>query len=382
MSTKSSSMMTSNSSQWTYHIEPNDVLLGRGAPVINNKGNIRFRNDVNACKAEYIASCRHDVKNKIATDVLNTVASRGGRFLRKIEDADEASKLGMVLTENKSVYIVADEEVALQKVKQALREKGPKSLNMVCSSQQQSNDHRVCQKVDESEKSLLHDISFSSSASRGQVHVNPANVMTGNIGQLSYDDLLLLSLKQEQEKAMIMKDLLRRQTATDALHSRLALASYHSSPYELQSIDRYQYPGFGNPLVDDGHILSGIKRKLSEENDARLLSYLTATSDPSNLFGTSTTNDMIRFNNMLPFQSHAYHTPLRPNQINSSVAPLLEPQAKVSSEFLLSQSFMNKTDGTDFQESRATCSSLQNHVPSKSNETSTTKRRKTSDMNG
>ena len=24
-------------------VEPNDVLLGRGAPVINNEGNVRFR---------------------------------------------------------------------------------------------------------------------------------------------------------------------------------------------------------------------------------------------------------------------------------------------------------------------------------------------------
>jgi hypothetical protein len=106
----------SNKDKLIYQVGPNDVLLGRGAPIINNEGNIRFRKVVNSCKAAYIASCRHDRKNLIAKEVMDTIATMEGRFLRKIEDIEEATKLGISIMDD-SAYLVVDEDIALQKVK-------------------------------------------------------------------------------------------------------------------------------------------------------------------------------------------------------------------------------------------------------------------------
>jgi hypothetical protein len=91
----------------------NDVLLGRGTGTAIYEGNIKFRKLIKQYKEEYtsVDTTRH-MKVAIANRVLNEIRSRGGRFLRK---------------ENKGVYHEvyheAEEEVALEKVKQALRQR-------------------------------------------------------------------------------------------------------------------------------------------------------------------------------------------------------------------------------------------------------------------
>jgi len=107
-------------SQYTTKIEPNDVLLGRGSPIVNNEGNRRFRKLIVENKPAYTASGKHAVKDEIAKRILHTIAERGGRFLRKMEDRE---RIQFGITEGISAWIVVnDEEVRVQKIKQALRE--------------------------------------------------------------------------------------------------------------------------------------------------------------------------------------------------------------------------------------------------------------------
>jgi len=100
------------------------VLQGRGAPVINNEGNKRFRELCRARKGDYSRATRHSAKDEIARDVLNIIASRGGRFLRRIDSPAEARHVG-VPEGITAAWIEVDLAVALEKAKQTLRDKEP-----------------------------------------------------------------------------------------------------------------------------------------------------------------------------------------------------------------------------------------------------------------
>jgi hypothetical protein len=118
---------------------PNDILLGRGAPVINYEGNIRFRALVSSRKREYIGSGRHQVKDTVAKSIIDEIEKRGGRFLRRVETISSAAATSNASTtsdDNKPTpteyapsepankrYRIVEYDVAIEKVKQALRDK-------------------------------------------------------------------------------------------------------------------------------------------------------------------------------------------------------------------------------------------------------------------
>jgi hypothetical protein len=102
---------------------PNDVLLGRGAPIINYEGNVRFRELVSTRKAEYMSTGRHNVKCKIAEQVIDEIHRRNGKFLRKLGTKQERQVLG--IAEGTKAWVVANSAVIREKVKQALRDKDP-----------------------------------------------------------------------------------------------------------------------------------------------------------------------------------------------------------------------------------------------------------------
>ena len=102
----------------------NDILCGRGSGPNEHVGNVEFRKLVLTRKVEYNnANTSRDTKGKIANDIINTVRSKGGRFLRKlnVEQMKEAGcyKRGM------AVYELADEVTILEKTKQTLRQNNP-----------------------------------------------------------------------------------------------------------------------------------------------------------------------------------------------------------------------------------------------------------------
>lgn len=109
-----SSLITSLSS--------NDVLLGRGSPIIKFEGNISFRQIVRHRKPEYTATGQHKVKDRIAHEIYAAIQDRGGRFLRRL-DSTELSKLGLAV--NSKCWAIVEHAVAMEKVKQALRDREP-----------------------------------------------------------------------------------------------------------------------------------------------------------------------------------------------------------------------------------------------------------------
>lgn len=89
-----------------------DVVLGRGAGPNEHAGNIAFREVVNEFKPLYLSTANRKIKCQIARNVLKVVKARRGRFLKRApghhSDDDE-------------VYVIAEDDVVLEKAKQALR---------------------------------------------------------------------------------------------------------------------------------------------------------------------------------------------------------------------------------------------------------------------
>jgi hypothetical protein len=109
--------------QVVHEVLENDILLGRGAVVLRNEGNVRFRRLVAANKAEYMSTGKHAVKERVSRRILHHITSeRRGRFLRRIETDRERTLYGVAADNSKAAWIIVSEAVSLQKVKQALRE--------------------------------------------------------------------------------------------------------------------------------------------------------------------------------------------------------------------------------------------------------------------
>jgi hypothetical protein len=99
-----------------------DVLLGRGSPTINYAGNVAFRLLIKQRKAEYGASGQHKTKDRVAREIFALIQDKGGRFLRRI-DTVELEQLGPLSSTNQKVWVTVYDDVALEKIKQALRDK-------------------------------------------------------------------------------------------------------------------------------------------------------------------------------------------------------------------------------------------------------------------
>jgi hypothetical protein len=116
-----------------YDLRPSDVLLGRGSRIDQYPGNLAFRDLVNSCKQTYRTTANHETKREIAEYIIAQVEQRHqGRFLRRIEpDSNEAVSLGIATVGSngkpKPAWIPIDTNAAIEKTKQALREKGNSS---------------------------------------------------------------------------------------------------------------------------------------------------------------------------------------------------------------------------------------------------------------
>jgi hypothetical protein len=118
------------------NVTENDVLLGRGATIINHVGNQRFHQLVLDRKQEYNSTWRHQIKDSIARKIFVFITEqRNGRFLRRIDSVYEAQALG-IPHDWTTMWLVADPNVAIEKIKQALRDKHAKRSRAALAHQQ------------------------------------------------------------------------------------------------------------------------------------------------------------------------------------------------------------------------------------------------------
>jgi hypothetical protein len=128
---------------------PNDVLLGRGRSSVDFDGNVQFRAIINVRLHEYTDRGQKRVKERVKDDVAKSVVELierlGGRFLKRVETATEATTVSKSASESSSckeksdntgrkppanvnqasnnrLYQVAEYDVAIEKVKQTFRD--------------------------------------------------------------------------------------------------------------------------------------------------------------------------------------------------------------------------------------------------------------------
>jgi hypothetical protein len=97
-----------------------DVLLGRGSGPNDHPGNIQFRKLVAERKDEYMATNHRLTKARIAQEIVDSVFTNKGRFLRKLEGNELVANQ---IPEGVDAYaLVSDEATIMEKAKQALRQ--------------------------------------------------------------------------------------------------------------------------------------------------------------------------------------------------------------------------------------------------------------------
>jgi hypothetical protein len=110
-----------------HEVGVNDILLGRGTGPNENQGNVRFRRLLE----EMIERLQYPMssiisKTAVATEVLQTITERNGRFVRKLTSEERRSVLGTLSKKNRKgkdndVFVVVAEKLALEKIRQSFR---------------------------------------------------------------------------------------------------------------------------------------------------------------------------------------------------------------------------------------------------------------------
>jgi hypothetical protein len=119
-------------------LNSNDVLFARGKGADDNGGNKIYRQIVKEYKLIYHAARSHREKKLIAQGIINTINSRGGRFLHQPPSAHGFQ------------WYLLSYDAVLKKVKQALREK-KKNLPDDCNNNNNNNN-------DDDEKGIDHEV--------------------------------------------------------------------------------------------------------------------------------------------------------------------------------------------------------------------------------
>jgi hypothetical protein len=91
-------------------LKDDDVICERGGKSNNHVGNKRYRGLIMASKESYQEATTKEVKNQVTQSVVDEVRRRGGRFLRKHPEIEEA-------------YMELPDDKVRTKTSQALRER-------------------------------------------------------------------------------------------------------------------------------------------------------------------------------------------------------------------------------------------------------------------
>ena len=198
----------------------NDVLLGRGAPIIHNTGNVRFRELVRRRKDEYTRAERHHTKNEIAREIVEAVHRRNGRFLRKVEDPQETSALGV--PEGVTAWRIVDPTVALEKAKQALRD--PPSA-AAASPYTPGHNPRPTRTLTASDTTATARTSAAASAAAAPLAANHPSL---SAPQMDQQTLLAFLLQQEQNR-------IQEARQHQLLQQQLAMLLFHQGQLQQQT---------------------------------------------------------------------------------------------------------------------------------------------------
>ena len=123
-------------------VGPNDVILGRGNHL-SNAGNEKFLDLVRSRSMEYWSCSDNADKDNIARQVIDTVQSLGGRFLRSVADkprnVNSSKKETTNTTKSTGHWEIASHHTILIKVKQTFRDLTASAKKRTASSKASNN---------------------------------------------------------------------------------------------------------------------------------------------------------------------------------------------------------------------------------------------------
>ena len=285
---------------------PDDVLFGRGAPIVQTTGNVKFRDLVNANKAAYASTRCRQTKDSIARDIINLIDERGGRFLKEIKSSDDIRKYRVPA--GVKAWIVAEYDEIVEKVKQTLRETeksaaereaDTKSNDRLSTLNEKNSipDHRIALPVDGNDRNLsVNDHHFlqqvpvhSVSSSLLPPVQQQLLALQNSIRRNQMQQELALSLQRYQNQALLAQASLgtaatRGNGVTPNMLSQQLGPSIGSSLPGQRSIEDYYFAMQGGPTDNPGAMnhRNYLSSMLSNNN------YLSTV--PSNLLSSLNTS--------------------------------------------------------------------------------------------
>jgi site-specific DNA-cytosine methylase len=229
-----------------------DVLLGRGSPTINYVGNVAFRLLIKQRKAEYGASGQHKTKDRVAREIFALIQDKGGRFLRRI-DTIELEQLGPLSSTNQKVWVAVYDDVALEKVKQALRDKEQfkyrsRAKEAMMMEQQQQQQQQSQQQLLLSNKLLFG--ADNNNQQNNNTTTNSSSMMALQHGllqlhhlmdrQKTSDMMVLAHLQQQMQRKQLIHDLTWDQRAATMMAAPNAGAEDFTSHHDLNALLQLQ----------------------------------------------------------------------------------------------------------------------------------------------
>jgi hypothetical protein len=118
--TESNEEREENSTGIVIQICPYDVLLGKIPLSHSNPGNMKFRDIIRSRHYEYTQTNRRRLKDLIAHQIVASVESQGGRFLKIVKSSH--ANVSEHLDNLEMFWKIVDPPTALEKVKQSLRD--------------------------------------------------------------------------------------------------------------------------------------------------------------------------------------------------------------------------------------------------------------------
>lgn len=232
----------------------NDVLFGRGAPIIRWQGNVKFRELIRGRKEEYLATRRHAHKDTIAREVIQEIEERrGGRFLKRGESSTSSEDDFMTGLPRR--WMLAEESLIIEKVKQALRDREAGDNDGKKSSKKQKTESK--------------DKGSSDSPSRKGSHGSMQSESRPSVGFASADTTQSRSMATAPSS---LEPAFRSVDVQSAVIADLQQRLHGQAPYHLDSLFQLggqshhshlsqlpfgaQLPGFGGPSLSANMIPS------------------------------------------------------------------------------------------------------------------------------
>jgi hypothetical protein len=263
-------------------LNQNDVLLGRGSHLVKYEGNVRFRRLVQDRKAEYTACLRHHMKDNIAREIISTVESRQGRFLRKVESLVEGAQLG--IPQGVQPWVHVDVSVVLEKVKQAFRD-----------SNKETSSEQPTEIAAPTESSATRSLQGEGVASRPTEHVQPSALALGRrrSGEATLADSIeqqRIALVQQQRDEQVRQQQRLEQQFIAQIDSQLGGTQGAMQPLSASwlSADRHPNTMHRGPVeASNGVIGNAILQQLQAQTLAELQASIIRSEQIRNVLAAS-----------------------------------------------------------------------------------------------